>query len=291
MALAQVEGRQVEYELQGSGESYADGESCADGEPCADGELVLLLAASWWPLDTWKLSGFPQLAGHYQVLAPNQRGSGASAGTPGPYSSESQAGDAVALLDALKLSQPAHVIGFAQGCGIALKMALRHPDRVRSLVVAAPSAGTPASAPPPSLREREHIARQGFRDFIRHHALNDDFAFSTANYALYPERAAELADALWDHQGSEEEFLKHAGARQGYNAIDDARRVPQPALVLCGEEDNVERGISTPVKAARALAEAFPNGRLHLIPGVRHMTFWEDPAAAWPPVLDFLARC
>jgi len=272
MALAQVDGRQVEYELQGSG------------------DLVVLLAASWWPLDTWKLSGFPQLRDRFQVLAPNQRGSGASSGTPDPYSSESQADDAIALLDALGLRQPAHVVGFAQGCGIALKMALRHPDRVRGLVVAAPSAGTPASAPAPSLREKDHIAQQGFREFIRHHALNDDFAFSPANYARYPERAAALADALWDHQGSEEEFLKHADARRGYNAVEAPRKPRQPALVLCGEEDNVERGASTPVKAARAMAEAFPNGRLHLIPGVRHMTFWEDPTTAWPPVLEFLQR-
>lgn len=271
MALAQIAGRQVEYELRGAGAP------------------VVLLAASWWPLDTWLLSGFPQLADRWQPVAPNQRGIGASAGTPDPYSVESQAADAFALLDELGLAEPAHVVGFAQGCGIALKMALSRPERVRSLVVAAPSSGTPASAPAPSLRERGHIAHQGFREFIRGHALNDDFAFTPANYAAHHDRAEALADALWDHQGSDEEFLKHADARQGYNAVEDARQVRQPALVLCGAEDNVERGVSTPLKAATAMAEAFPDGRLHLIPGVRHMTFWEDPAAAWPVVLEFLA--
>src|SRR5262249_15171260 len=163
--------------------------------------------------------------------------------------------------------------------GVAIKLALRHPQLVRSLILAASSPGTPASAPAPSIREREHIAHQGFREFIRNHALNDDFAFTPANYAGYPERATALADALWTNQGTEQEFLKPADARRGYSAIYDARELGQPALVLCGEQDDVQRGLSTPVRTSRALVEAFPNSRLQLIPGVAHMTFWEDPAA------------
>jgi pimeloyl-ACP methyl ester carboxylesterase len=222
------------------------------------------------------------------VLAPNHRGIGASTGTDAPYTARQQAGDTAALLDVLGLRGPAHVVGFAQGTGVSLQLAVHYPERVRSLVLAAPSAGTPPGEPAPSIRERDHVAHQGFREFIRKHALNDDFAFTPANFAQHHGRAEALADALWDHQGSEEEFLKHADARQGYNAVEDARDVRQPALVLCGEEDNVQRGRGTPVSTARELAATLPNGRLHLIPGVRHMTFWEDPPAAWAPVKAFL---
>jgi pimeloyl-ACP methyl ester carboxylesterase len=271
MAVVDVAGRPVEYELQGAG------------------DLVVLLAASWWPLDTWKLSGIPELRGQYQVLAPNQRGIGASAPTDPPYTAENQADDAIALLDALGLAGPAHIVGFAQGSGIALQLALRHPDRVRSLVLAAPSGGTPPDAPAPSIREREHLAHADFREFIRAHSLNDDFAFSPANYAAHHERAVSLADALWEHQGRPEEYLKHADARRGHDTVEEGRAVRHAALVLCGEEDNVQRGKNTPVGTARKLAEAMPNARLHLIPTVRHMTFWEDPAAAWAPVKEFLA--
>jgi 3-oxoadipate enol-lactonase len=271
MALIEVAGRQVEYDLQGGG------------------DLVLLLAASWWPLDTWRLSGFPQLADNYQALAFNSRGIGASSATPEPYTCASLADDAAALLDALGHTDPAHVIGFANGSGVAIKLALRNPEHVRSLTLAASSPGTPASAPAPSIRERDHIAHQGFREFIRNHALNDSFAFTPTTYAHHRERADALADALWDHQGTEDEFLKHADARQGYDAVADARQVRQPALVICGAEDNVERGQSTPVRTSHGLAQAFPNARLHLIPGVAHMTFWEDPDATWPVVKEFLA--
>jgi pimeloyl-ACP methyl ester carboxylesterase len=271
MAVVDVNGRQVEYKLEGHG------------------DLVVLLAASWWPIDTWDLSGFPELRDSYQVLALNSRGIGASAATPEPYTCAGLGDDVVELLDVLSLPQAAHLIGFANGSGVAAKVALRHPSRARSLVLAASSPGTPASAPAPSIREAEHLSHEDFRDFIRNHALNDSFAFTPANYAQHPDRATALADALWQNQGTEAEYLKHADARQGYSLVEDARQIAQPVLVLCGAEDDVQRGLSTPVRTSRAVVEAFPTARLHLIPGVAHMTFWEDPAAAWPVVTEFLA--
>src|SRR5205085_510099 len=150
-------------------------------------------------------------------------------------------------------------------------------------------AGAPASAPSAAERDRGHIEKMGYREFIRHHALNDDFAFSPANYARYLERAEALADALWDHQGPEEEFLKHAGARTGHMTLDSAAGVRQPCLVLVGEDDDVARGVSTPVRFSRELADALPNAQLKLLPGIRHMTFWEQPDLAWAEVRKFLA--
>jgi pimeloyl-ACP methyl ester carboxylesterase len=62
-----------------------------------------------------------------------------------------------------------------------------------------------------------------------------------------------------------------------------------PTLVLCGEADEVNRGGSTPVGTARRLAELIPNAELMLVPGVKHMTFW-DGTAALAGLMDFLAR-
>lgn len=270
MAVVEIGDRQIEYKLAG------------------EGPLVVLLAASWWPIDTWDLSGFPQLAGDYQVLAFNSRGIGASTATPEPYTCAGLADDVIELLDTLRLDEPAHLVGFANGSGVAVKAALHHPSRVGSLTLAASSPGTPSDAPAPSIREREHIAHEGFRDFIRNHALNDEFAFTPATYAGHPERAQALANALWEHQGTEQEYLKHADARQGYSIIDDARQVTQPALVVCGAEDTVQRGPSTPLRTSHTLAAAFETSRLHLLAGVAHMTFWEDPEPAWRVVKEFL---
>src|SRR5438477_11726143 len=97
MALVDVAGRQVEYVLDGSG------------------DLIVFSSPTWWPLDAWLLSGFPQLRDSYQMLAFNHRGIGASQATAGPYTVPSLAEDLLALLDALDLRQPARIIGFAIG--------------------------------------------------------------------------------------------------------------------------------------------------------------------------------
>jgi pimeloyl-ACP methyl ester carboxylesterase len=271
VATIEIAGRTVEYVREGRGEP------------------VVLCAASWWPLDAWRLSGLPELSARYDTIAFNFRGIGGSAATPTDYSVAGFAEDTLALLDALGVAR-VHLIGFAIGGAIVLDAARQQPQRAATLTVAAVGAGetarTPRAVAPSVLRELEE---QGYRDYIRGHALNEDFAFSPANYRAHPERAEALADALWNHAGTQDEFLKHVLARQGYDTMADLDRVQQPALVLVGAEDTVRRGASTPLDTARALAAALPNAELEVIPGVRHMTFWEAPERAWTRVQQFLA--
>lgn len=271
MAQIKVGGTTVEYVREGRGEA------------------ILLCSPSWWPLDGWQLSGIPQLRDAYDVVAFNFRGIGASQGTPGDYTVPSLADDALALLDALGIAR-AHLIGFAIGGAIALQAARTQPERVASLVLAAVGAGEPARAtravPEAVLRELREV---GYREHIRAHALNDDFAFSPASYRAHPERAAALADALWDHAGTEAEYLKHVLARQGHDTLADLAAVQQPALVLVGAEDTVRRGASTPLQVAYDLAAGLPHAELEVLPGVRHMLFWEAPEVCWQRVRRFLA--
>jgi pimeloyl-ACP methyl ester carboxylesterase len=254
-----------------------------------DGEAVLLCSPSWWPLDGWRLSGIPQLRDHYDVVAFNFRGIGASPGTPTDYTVPSLADDVLALLDALEIAR-AHLIGFAIGGAIALQAARTRPARVASLVIAAVGAGeSPRATRTVPEAVRRELAEAGYREHIRGHALNDDFAFSPASYRAHPERAAALADALWEHAGPEQEYLKHVLALQGHDTLADLAAVQQPALVLVGAEDTVRRGASTPLDAAQALTAGLPHAELEIVPGVRHMLFWEAPES-WQRVRRFLAE-
>src|SRR5438270_10160398 len=105
MSLIQVEGRTVEYLLEGRG-----------------AEVVVLCSPNFWPLDAWRLSGIPELRDRYRVLAFNNRGYGQSEATPTDYTVYSLADDTLALMTALDVPQ-AHLLGFAYGAQVALKAA------------------------------------------------------------------------------------------------------------------------------------------------------------------------
>ena len=71
----------------------------------------------------------------------------------------------------------------------------------------------------------------------------------------------------------------HEQARLTWDALGKAPEVKVPTLILCGADDDVNRRGSTPVGTARRLAELVPGCERALIPGVRHMTFWDGDGA------------
>jgi pimeloyl-ACP methyl ester carboxylesterase len=94
-----------------------------------------LLLLHGWPQHAWTWRKVaPLLEGDFRLLMPDLRGFGQS-GTPGRgYDPSTFAEDAVALLDALELDE-AGVVGHDWGGFAAYLLGLRHPGRVRGLVV------------------------------------------------------------------------------------------------------------------------------------------------------------
>ncbi len=114
-------------------------------------------------------------------------------------------------------------------------------------------------------------------------------AFNPNFYHENRELATALADALWSGQSTVEQFRYHEEARLSWDALAKASEVKVPTLILCGADDDVNRRGSTPVGTARRLGEMVPGAELALIPGVRHMTFW-DGDGALKALQNFLAR-
>ncbi len=75
------------------------------------------------------------LAGRFRVIRYDSRGHGESEVTPGPYSIEQLAGDALGLLDALSIGR-AHCCGLSMGGMVAMWMGINAPKRVDRLVLA-----------------------------------------------------------------------------------------------------------------------------------------------------------
>ena len=76
----------------------------------------------------------PRFADRYRVLGVTRRGWGRSSQPAGGYDSATLVGDIVAVMDSLGLVS-AHVVGWSYGGNEAVWLAVRHPERVRSVTL------------------------------------------------------------------------------------------------------------------------------------------------------------
>ncbi len=113
---APVNGLKMYYEIHGSGEP-----------------LVLLHGGFMTITSNWE-GWIGELARTRKVIAVEMQGHGRTADIPREPSSENLADDVAALLGYLAISR-ADVLGYSMGGGVALQVAVRHPDRVRRVVV------------------------------------------------------------------------------------------------------------------------------------------------------------
>ncbi|MGW7515466.1 alpha/beta fold hydrolase [Streptomyces sp. NPDC054796] len=194
------------------------------------------------------------------------------------YSAEDMADDAVAVMSGLGWSS-AHLLGVSLGGAVAQRVALRHPERVRSLTSMAAVPGDIAG--PRTLRyvragTLAKFARLRFPD-TREGAVEAGVAVSrllTSPNRPFDERAARAAAERNADSGVHDQRAqsRQIGARWHGPPISALTR---PALVLHGEDDPLIRPA-----AARAIASRIPGARLVLLPGVGH----EFPAPAWETV-------
>src|SRR5689334_18652265 len=124
-------------------------------EEAGKGAPVVLIHGGQMDRRMWD-SQYESWAKTYRVVRYDVRGFGRSATATVPYS---DVDDLLAVLDSLSISK-ANLVGLSLGGGIAIDFALAHPDRVASLVVAAPGlSGFPFE--PGGFMERLRAAQAG----------------------------------------------------------------------------------------------------------------------------------
>jgi 3-oxoadipate enol-lactonase len=255
------------------------------------GEPILLAPASWWPSDTWNVTVVPFLSQRFKTITFDCRGTGRSSKPENGYTVAQFAQDCIGLLANIGISR-CHAVGFALGGQIVQAMAIERPDLVATLTIAASGSGAKTLSGGPrnvSADTEREIRSMGFERYIRAYIENHIVAFSPKFYHEHGDVVMALADAVWSGQSTFETFRRHEDARLTWDTLTKAAEVKVPALILCGAEDDVSRRGSTPVGTARRLAELTPGCELFLIPGVKHMTFW-DGTGGLTALQDFLAR-
>ena len=110
-------------------------------EEHGEGTPLLLLSGTGWSAEHWNLEQVPYFSKFYRVINFDYRGCGRSDRPEETYTTPMFANDAVELLDSLGIDEPAHVLGHSMGGRVAQWIVLDHPERVRSLVLAATGPG------------------------------------------------------------------------------------------------------------------------------------------------------
>lgn len=220
----------------------------------------------------------PKVAARHRAIFFDNRGMGRSEAPPGPYSIRQMAGDAAAVLDAAGV-RAAHVVGASMGGMIAQELALRHSDRVLSLVLGCTSYS--------GLGARWPHFRFGPRGLSWSRATREERERSLRRL-LYAEGTPEerieedvriRCQCNWCYRGFFHQFL-------GVLRWSSYRRLPRlrvPTLVLHGDEDHL-----IPVENGMDLAARIPGARFQLIRNAGHVLTTDQPEACIEALLAFL---
>jgi 3-oxoadipate enol-lactonase len=264
MATTRVGDIRIYYEVHGSGEP-----------------LLLIMGLGGNAAD-WQMQ-IPYFSREYQVIAFDNRGAGRSDKPKQPYTIAQMADDAAALLKVLGIAS-AHVYGVSMGGMIAQEMALRHPARVRSLILGGTMAGGPSAvmAGPQMLQRWASTAALPLEESIvagLSFLYSDEFI--ARNRRQLVDRALEMADLAPPIDALQRQFS--AVAR--FNACDRLDQIRVPTLIIAGTCDKI-----VPVENSRILAERIPGAELVELEGAGHGFLAERAEEANAAVGDFLRR-
>lgn len=224
------------------------------------------------------------LASVFEVLAYDQRGLGRSSVPPGPYCMADYADDAAGLLGVAGWDRAA-VVGVSFGGMVAQELALRHPGRVSSLVLACTSSGGEGGASYPlhdlaSLDPEERLILMAELSDRRMDAKwRSDNPHKWQHALDWRRRYGEVGAG---EPGRELGASLQLEARRHHDTWQRLGAIACPTLVCAGRYDGI-----APVENSQRLAGAIPGARLEVFEG-GHLFLMQDPAA-YPAIIEFLS--
>ncbi len=235
---------------------------------------------------TWDDEG-AALAGHYRVLALDQRGHGDSDPPPdADYGVASLAGDLAAFVDALGLSTFS-VVALSMGGRVAIQYAGTHPGRVSRLVVV--DIG-PDIAPEGRMR----VGRMMAGTPERFNTLDDVVAYQRANNPRYTEALLRarvkygvrpLPDGgfTWKYDRGLRDLVRSGKWSDPIDLWPAWRAITCPTLLVRGVESDI---LTAPL--AKTMAEAQPKARLVDVAGAGHTVPGDQPETFRKLLREFL---
>jgi pimeloyl-ACP methyl ester carboxylesterase len=227
------------------------------------------------------------LKGKFRIIVPDFPGHGL---TRAPQGYELEGAGLADVIDALaaKLELPKFAVaGNSMGGGVALELAVRHPQRINALILV-DAAGFPNEGPPPAIPLAFRILQYRLgRAFLRNidnrplidQGLKTDVYDKSVVTPALVDRWAEFQRAP-GHRAILMSFHPTSFGQASAAALHD---IGVPTLVLHGESDPLIEPAS-----ARKFATAIPGAKLILYPHVGHLPQIEIPQRSALDVAEFL---
>ncbi len=243
------------------------------------GTPLVLISGMGGDLGFWTDS-ISRLQHHFQVIVFDNRGIGRSDTPDTPYSMELFADDLAAILEAVQV-ESAHILGFSLGGCVAQAFALKYPDKLRKLIIAASYAKIGVQAElyldaVLSVYESGATAEQMYRLVL-------PWLFSP-HYPGTPENSAFLE---FDHDdpypqplhGFKQQYL----GLKGFDARSRLNQIQAPTLVMAGQRDAL-----IPIESAQELIQGIPNCQHFFFPNEGHLFNVEQPDVFHEKLLAYL---
>lgn len=217
------------------------------------------------------------LARTHRVVLPDLRGMGESTVPDGPYLVETLASDIAAVLDALAIER-AGFVGHSLGGYVALAFARMYTERVARLALVCSRIAADTQEIAENRRKNaDLIEREGvLPPEMTTRLLAPETLSQRPEIA---ERAAEISRRT----GPKGAAAMQRGMAMRVASDDIAPDLDVPVLVVAGARDAV-----VPIEEARAIARAFPKGRLVVCEHSGHLPMLEEPGRVTAALAELL---
>jgi 3-oxoadipate enol-lactonase len=241
---------------------------------------ILMIQGLGASKNAWNLQRIA-MATRFRSISLDNRGAGRSDKPKQPFTLEQMADDAIAVLDAAGV-ETAHVVGASMGGVISQIIAVKYPDRVRSLTLVCTAC-------------RNHPWRQELLQSWAQTAEEKgmiEVGKEAAQWVMSPRSFRRLVPAFTWMGPLAALRPRHSFVSQiqaildtREDLVDELSSITAPTMVIVGNQD-----ILTPRGDSEEIAERIPNAELVVISGAAHGLMMEHSTTFNKILIEFLQR-
>ncbi len=235
-----------------------------------DGPFVLFLHGIRGNRGNWSAQ-VEAFSKGFRAAAWDARGYGDSDDYDGPLQFDHFSGDVMRVIEHFGVKK-AHLVGLSMGGRIARNVALRFPERLRSLSLISTTPGFDA------------LSTEEVRRFVTERRTRTP---DNVRKLLGSRAKAGAFEALWESvlATRDESYRKTLEASVAQDRGAPLENIRVPTLVVAGDEDTVY-----PPDLARDVARRIPGAELVMIKGAGHLVNLERPGRFNEVLMDFIER-